>query len=1005
MTFIGIACLIAFIINMFCGMQVYALHRKSKLNTSYLHFAICITGWTFASFLVQQTNLIIWAERITRLETLFWVPLGAFYLRFVHIFIGRPFRRIGWLLGGLVCVLLPLALFSPLVLPRGVIAPWGFTAVAGPLYIPTGVLMLLFPAIYGIILFYNRYRNSTDEQEKLFLKNVLRGTILMVTVASAVDLFPELLRLWIDLPLLPHVLPLTTTLFMLHAYFAVFHYNFLNIGVEEAAPHLFAHINEGVMLFDRYGQLTYTNPALSRILGHFSEKIKQMDERQIMERFGINDTASDERIEVRWQYSETPCFLALSQASYWQQGVYLGKLLLVLDITPRKLAQEKLDQLLQLRTNERDQAQEHARSRDALLEVLFENLPCELWAMDLNGRYTIQNPLSIAYWGNYIGKTVFELPIPEETKREWHRLVESVKQLDRIETDRIMTVPGRPLRHVHAIIVSIKEHDNVTGMMGLLLDVTAHRRSEEKARQLQTVVEQADATIMMTDCMGIITDINPHGEKLFGLSASELINSPVQSLWPKEIREKANEFWDAIANNKRWRGIVPFARKSQLDPLKNQMKVMAHLTPVSGKDGNIECMSILMRDVTRQEMIEEQLHHAQKMDVAGQLAGGIAHDFNNILSVMLGHAEICAEMISPESPINESIEAILTSGRRGAELTHQLLAISRRQPMESRRFELNHQIQEMEKMFSRVLPERIQLDVILDEDLPMIMGDPGQIDQVIMNLVVNARDAMPYGGHLLVKTYMQSEKDLTEGRGLFHVKKTHDGTKRVSSSLPEIATAVVMEITDSGIGMDDQTIAHIFEPFFTTKAKDKGTGLGLATSYGIVVRHGGRIDVESELGKGTSFKVLLPKAVSDIADIDEEMLISNENDQELLRILLVEDELDIRNFTTLALEKHGYYVEAISNPRDAFERLRANAEKFDLLLTDVVMPEMSGPELFSQIAAYLPSLKILFMTGYADILVDNPQLQQFPILIKPFTLSELLNAVKYAANSSQSVSS
>jgi len=298
-------------------------------------------------------------------------------------------------------------------------------------------------------------------------------------------------------------------------------------------------------------------------------------------------------------------------------------------------------------------------------------------------------------------------------------------------------------------------------------------------------------------------------------------------------------------------------------------------------------------------------------------------------------------------------------------------------------------------MFSRLLPEMIALDVLLAEGLPMIEGDSGQIDQVIINLVVNARDAMPSGGHLTVKTYLQSEKELAEGKGLT-VAKSGQSSALNAADLLLPGPAVIMEIADTGVGMDAKIRAHIFEPFFTTKPEDKGTGLGLATSYGIVSRHGGRIDVSSELGKGTTFRVLFPVG-QQVPDSTAEEHGTDVSLAPSLRIMVVEDEVEVRNFTSLALEKHGYIVTAMSTPAEALQVLGRKDELFDLLLTDIVMPGMSGTGLWEQATRLQPELKILFMTGYADVLVDNPQIQQLPVLAKRFTLGELLDAVARAA--------
>jgi two-component system, cell cycle sensor histidine kinase and response regulator CckA len=357
---------------------------------------------------------------------------------------------------------------------------------------------------------------------------------------------------------------------------------------------------------------------------------------------------------------------------------------------------------------------------------------------------------------------------------------------------------------------------------------------------------------------------------------------------------------------------------------------------------------VLSIDITDGRKIEEQLRHAQKMEAVGRLAGSVAHDFNNLLSVILGTSEIMLEDLKAVDPLRPDIESIRKAGQRAAELTRQLLAFSRQQVLAPRVLDLNAVVQEAERMLRRLLGEDIDLVTICARSLGKVRADPGQLDQVIMNLAVNARDAMPSGGKLTIET---GDVELDESYQFEHVGVTP-------------GPHVMLAVSDTGSGMDRATQARIFEPFFTTKGPGRGTGLGLSTVFGIVRQSGGNIWVYSEPGGGSTFKVYLPK----VADADEQplevpTLVTLHGTE---TILLVEDQDEVRQIAVHMLRRYGYHVIGAQNAGEALLTCEQHPRTIHLLITDVVMPHMSGRQLAERLAQVRPELKVLFMSGYTE---------------------------------------
>lgn len=411
-----------------------------------------------------------------------------------------------------------------------------------------------------------------------------------------------------------------------------------------------------------------------------------------------------------------------------------------------------------------------------------------------------------------------------------------------------------------------------------------------------------------------------------------------------------------------------------------------------GPHGEVEKLVVVNRDVTARKQLEEQFRQAQKMEAIGRLSGGIAHDFNNLLSVIMGYAEFQQERLPPGDPLRGSADEILKAGRRAASLTRQLLAFSRQQVLDPKVIDLNGAVVEMEKLLRRLIGEDIELKTSLAQNLGRVKADQSQLEQIVMNLAVNARDAMPEGGTLVVSTENFVMDEAFVRRYAYPV---------------QTGPYVFLTVTDTGIGMDNDTKARAFEPFFTTKEKGKGTGLGLATVYGVVKQSGGYIDIETSPGAGTSFKIYLPRVDQEIDVQTNPSVGTTAAVAEGETILLVEDEEALRRLTRTSLESSGYRVLEAKDGIDALEVSNRHDGPLDLLLTDIVMPGMGGHTLAQEISERRPGIRIVYMSGYTGQTIggQGPIEPGSDFVSKPFTREVLRRKVREALDRPEVVGS
>ena len=488
-----------------------------------------------------------------------------------------------------------------------------------------------------------------------------------------------------------------------------------------------------------------------------------------------------------------------------------------------------------------------------------------------------------------------------------------------------------------------------------------------------TAINQA---VVAIDLDRTVTFWNPSAEALFGWPADDAIGQDILDLTTTAAtRETRTALIQRVAAGERWSGELLCRRRDG-----STFPALVTGGPIRDTDGHVTGAVGSVVDLSDRYDVEEQLRQSQKMESIGRLAGGIAHDFNNLLTVIRGHSELLGGAIDSADPKHEGIRQIQEAARRATALTRQLLAFSRKQDLQPRLLSLDQCVIAIEPMLRRLIGEDVEILLHLNDSGSAVMADPGQLDHVLINLAVNARDAMPDGGTLAIST---SIADMDA-----NYLATHTGA--VAGSY------VMLAVSDTGCGMSRETSARIFEPFFTTKPPGQGTGLGLSTVYGIVKHSGGYIWVYSELDAGTTFKIYLPRIASTLPPVARPGIPPAAPRGGTETVLIVEDDLALRNLTRRILAEYGYNVLDAANGREALHLAAHFDGVIDLVVTDVIMPEMSGRALVEQLSLMRPGSRSLYMSGYTDddVVRRGMVSDHVAFLQKPFTASTLLRVVR-----------
>lgn len=505
------------------------------------------------------------------------------------------------------------------------------------------------------------------------------------------------------------------------------------------------------------------------------------------------------------------------------------------------------------------------------------------------------------------------------------------------------------------------------------VDITGLKRAEEaqrlSAQRMALHVEQAPLAVIEWDLDFKVRGWNPAAERIFGFSPEEALGRHASFIVPETAREHVNEIWRALLAQ-------GGGTRSTNENITKQCRIIMcewFNTPLVDADGRTVGVASLVADVTERQRVEEQLRQAQKMNAVGQLAGGVAHDFNNVLNVILGYSDLLLDEGAIPEESRAQIDEIRKAGERAAALTRQLLAFSRRQILDPRVFDLGALVADMSKMLRRLIGEHIELNLVSSSSLCSIRADPGQIEQVVMNLCVNARDAMPRSGKLTIET------------------------RRIRDPGAACGECVVLSVSDTGTGMSAAVRAHLFEPFFTTKKEGRGIGLGLATSYSIVRQSGGEIAVDSEEGKGTTFEIRFPFVAEPTMGGDAARALAAMDRGRGETVLLVEDDAAVRDLVEHLLRDLGYRVLAAGDGEAALALAESEAgQSIDLVLTDVIMPGMNGREVATRVQAKRPRVKVIYTSGYAeDTIIHQGALDPSIVFLpKPFALNELARRVR-----------
>lgn len=519
----------------------------------------------------------------------------------------------------------------------------------------------------------------------------------------------------------------------------------------------------------------------------------------------------------------------------------------------------------------------------------------------------------------------------------------------------------------------VDSSQEVVGFVLVLQDLSWYRAAEESQIRLATAITQSADGVLITDSAGLVVHANPAMEVLCGVPAKALVGQPAATLRSQvEPPELITAILDVLTRERRWRGHVTLRRKDGVRQLE------CSVGAVLDERGAVGSYLISCRDISREMQLQQQLVRSQKMEAMGLLAGGVAHDFNNFLAIIMGYADLLLRDLPEDGEPRRHVEEIRGAATRAAALGRQLLTFSRRDQFEPKPLRLEELINGTVKLTARVLHERITIHTELQPDVAPILADRGQMEQVLVNLILNARDAMPQGGRIVIRTAQVPARDCPT-----------DIAEKARA-----ATYAVLTVVDTGTGMDITTLTRIFEPYFTTKGPDRGTGLGLSTVYAIVDRHGGGIRVDSSRGHGTVFNLYLPQTGS-TSPVGASTVVVKPPPNSQETILVADDDALIRTVIDKQLQAAGYTVLLARDGAEALTICREYPGTIHLLLTDLVMPNLDGMALARVAKALRPTLHTAFMTGYAEARdASLPAQPDYVLLRKPFSPDNLQRYVR-----------
>jgi two-component system cell cycle sensor histidine kinase/response regulator CckA len=761
-----------------------------------------------------------------------------------------------------------------------------------------------------------------------------------------------------------------------------------------------------IVVYDMEGRVTYLNPAFTQTFGWSLEELQGEhvdfvpEENWPETKAAIDRMRQGEKVQLfetrRSTKDGSILDIQLSTSLFQDRDGYpAGNIVILRDVTESKQAEEELRQAhheleqgvaertselvraneqLRQEIEERKRAEEELRDSERQYRNLVDNALVGVYKTDLEGNILYVNEALIK---------MMEFESLEDMKsvrvlarysnlEDRDMFIKTLKQTGKIndfEVDLLTKSGG--VKNV--ILTGALEGDSISGM---ILDITERKQAVEERIRLATAVDQAAESVIISDKRGTIQYVNPAFERLSGFTREGIVGRNFRVLKSDTHDEGFyREMYRTISSGKGWAGQIDNRMK---DGSLRQFETT--ISPIRDDSGAIVNFVSVNRDVTQEVALEAQLLQAQKMEAVGTLAGGIAHDFNNLLQVIQGYTEVLIHGVNEDPSHHEALQKIHRSAKRGAELTRQLLTFSRKVQSERRPLDLNQEVEQVKNLLERTIPKMIEIELHLDKAPAIVSADPVQVEQALMNLAVNAMDAMSDGGKIIIET----ERATVDEKFC----KTHLGARP--------GEYVLLTISDTGHGMNKEVVEHVFEPFYTTKEVGKGTGLGLAMVYGIVKTHEGYILCYSELDTGTTFKIYLPALVK-----GEHWREAGAGDDQLKggdeTILLVDDEKYIRELGVELLTDVGYKVFTATDGEGALELYRKEQKRIDLVILDLVIPGMSGKKCYEEILKINPQAKILIVSGYS---INGPGQEAMEagakgFVGKPFDVSHMLTTVRH----------